>query len=219
MVALGFPKASEWPTDKLQERLLMVPEKVSADDVPEEFQNAYNALKEKGEAALDFSEEEGKEEKPAKGKGNKEGSVDVESLDLGQLRSLVEERKLNVPKAALKNVEQLRVYVRKALKNPKRSAVDRAVDAAAKRAKNQKPDKKKSGKAPRDADEEEGGTGGPIRTKVMAALTTEWKSDVEVAEEAGVTLRQARSRLRRAKRKGEIEGERIIRYRLPGKNK
>lgn len=58
---------------------------------------------------------------------------------------------------------------------------------------------------------------GSIRAKVQGALSNEWRTEADIAKDAGVTVKQARIRLRRAKRGNLAEVERLIRYRLPEK--
>lgn len=210
LVALGFSKAGDWSEDKLVDKLQVVPDKV-APDSPEikGHEDIYEALKEaKGNITLVGGTD-------AKG----EEMVDVSDMDMAALRSLVEERKLKVKPAEMKNVEVLRVAVKKALKTaPKQSKTDRAIDKAAKDGKKDKPAAKKGkeekeAKSDREVDEF-GSTIGSIRSNVNKALSEEWQTDQEIAKSAGVTLKQARSRLRRAARKGLIEVQRRIEYRL-----
>lgn len=118
----------------------------------------------------------------------------------------------------------------------KPSKVDKAVDAAAKKgakaapgkpaakvkgavkpAKEEKPAKvKKEPKAKKPAKEVDayGSYVGTVRANVNAQFSKEWQTDEAIAKAAGVTLKQARSRLRRAARKGLLLVQRTIAYKL-----
>lgn len=236
LVALGFPKAGEWDDEKLADRLKQAPSKIDITSVPEKHLTTYERIVEaaKGEIELEGGEQDevdsGKEEKEER-KPAKRKEIDVSDMSLTELRSLVEERELKVSKGALKNVEVLRVEVKKALKaGPRRSTVDRAVDKAAKTGKGgrnaeESEKEKKKGKGGRDVEEPEKKKGGgssrkgvedpnSIRAKVTKCLTNKWQSDEEVTEEVGLPFKQVRSALRRKARKKLIEVRKRVEYRL-----
>ena len=51
-------------------------------------------------------------------------------------------------------------------------------------------------------------------SKIGSAVSDDWKNDYEVAKDAGITLKQARSRLRHAVHRGLMESRRLSQYRL-----
>ncbi len=232
--ALNFTKASEWDDEKLLEKTTMIPKNVSVKDVPPEhvafYQKLEKAVENKNELTFGDSEDAAPaKEKPAK----TDGPIDVTDLDMAALRSIVEEREFKVSAAARKNVEVLRLEVKKLLKQaPKRSKTDKAVDKAAKASEkgkaaatdkddSDKPAPKKAAKAKKE-DEDEGAEKdqygcrvGSMRSKVYAAMGKDFKSDEEIAKEAGCELRQARSYLRNAAR-AELGIERVsvVQYRF-----
>lgn len=59
---------------------------------------------------------------------------------------------------------------------------------------------------------------GSIASRVNEVLTTEWQTDQQIADKAGVTLKEVRGRLYYATNSDKIvECERLTRYRLPAK--
>lgn len=116
----------------------------------------------------------------------------------------------------------------------KRTAVDRAVDKAAKTKKeedmkkNKSKDAKKGGKE-KPAKEKKakkevevdayGATVGSIRAKVNAQFSKDWTSLDDIAKAAGVKTRQARIRLRRAVKAGILEKQTRVEYRLAANKK
>lgn len=119
-------------------------------------------------------------------------------------------------------------------KGKKTSAIDKAVDRAAKKGKGKdnakqpaakgkatkeaKPKKEKAPKKERDRDAF-GATVGSNRAKINAALTKDWLSDDELAEAAGVKPKQVRVRCRRLAKDKVIEVRRRVEYRLVDKKK
>ncbi len=83
-----------------------------------------------------------------------------------------------------------------------------------------KADKEPKAEKPAKAKKEEvardrfGSAEGTVRAKVNKALGKGWKTDEAIATEAGVKLKQARHRLRRAAREGILEVQRMIQYRI-----
>lgn len=112
----------------------------------------------------------------------------------------------------------------------RKSRVDKAVDKAAAdkkkaAAKNGKKDAKpaaaKNGekKTPRKertevAKDEYGSVVGSDRAKINAAFPRDWATIEDIAEAAGVDLKKTKSRLRRARRQGHLEVQKIVQYRL-----
>jgi len=82
--------------------------------------------------------------------------------------------------------------------------------------KEKKPKKEKKVKAPKEETERDafGCAKGTNRYQVNSKLTEEFQSDEEIAKAAGVTLKQARIRLRRARRDGLVEAQTLIQYKL-----
>jgi len=112
----------------------------------------------------------------------------------------------------------------------KQKAIEKTIDKAAKEAKaksgakkepakeakkttSKKEPKQKKEKKVRDVDAY-GSAVGTVRAKVNAVFSKEWRTDEETAQDAGVTTRQARVRLRRAVKNGLLEKRRRIEYRL-----
>lgn len=58
-----------------------------------------------------------------------------------------------------------------------------------------------------------------ISGQVNAHLSRNFKSDEQIAEEAGVSLRQARARLYVGVKKGDFEVRRVFEYRIKPKQK
>jgi hypothetical protein len=55
---------------------------------------------------------------------------------------------------------------------------------------------------------------GTIANKVNLVISRKWKTDEEIAQEAGLALRRARARLYSGASNGLYERHRVIRYRL-----
>lgn len=200
--ALGFNKAKGWDTKTLKERLGQLGEKVKEDKVPEDQKALFKQVTEAKDITVEDDAAEEEEEE-----------VDVESLDSAGLKALIEERDLPIKGVNKKNIEVLRVEVKKALKRGgRKSSVDKAIDKKGKgKDKKEKKTKPPKDERPRD---DFGCVEDSIRAKVNATLSEDYKSDEEVAEEAGVTLRQARIRLRRLTKKGILEKQSVIQYKL-----
>lgn len=66
--------------------------------------------------------------------------------------------------------------------------------------------------------DEYGSRPGTVRAKVNAALGVDWKTDEEIAVEAGITVKQARIRLRRAKKTGLVQARRLFQYKWVREN-
>lgn len=221
LVALGFAKAEEWDDAKLTERVSQIPDKVKPEAVPEEFKAFYDsvvkAAQNKNEIRLVT-----KDEAPAAEESKKPSkSVDLQALDLAGLKSFAEENGLEIKPAQMKTETLLRDAIAKALKNPKRSKTDRAIDAAAKKGKETKTTKAaategKKAKPVKDAKpkapKEDSGY-----AKILKAVTKSWQSPEAIAKASGVDLKQAQRRLHRAIRKGLVEVQRSVTYRLVGK--
>lgn len=58
---------------------------------------------------------------------------------------------------------------------------------------------------------------GSVRAKVNGALSEKWQSEADIVKASGVMDKQARSRLRRAKRAGFVEVQKIVQYRWTDK--
>lgn len=67
LVALGFPKAAEWPDDKMKDRLLQVPTRVDEDKVPKDHLALYKKLSAEDPATvkLEIIGEAGEDEQAA----------------------------------------------------------------------------------------------------------------------------------------------------------
>lgn len=193
LVALGFTKAGTWSDEKLRERGSQIPEKVTEDDVPEGFEDLYSALAEGGE--IEFSN--GAE----KGDG-------LEGLDRSALKALIEERELPVKPSKHKKDSELRKAVAAALEKVEKPKAEKK--KAEKPAKAEKPKAEKK-EVERDAF---GCRVGTISAEVNSVLANEWKSEEEIAEEAGVTLVQAQGRLYYATEKGLLVRRRRTEYKL-----
>lgn len=106
---------------------------------------------------------------------------------------------------------------------PKKPAVKKAVEnvtvtktknKAAKVEAKLPPKKEKPADATSVERDEFGSKVGSISAKVNSALETDWKDEETIAEEAKVTLDQARGRLYYAQQEGVIEVRRLVQYRV-----
>lgn len=77
----------------------------------------------------------------------------------------------------------------------------------------------KTNKKPSHERDKFGSRAGSISSRVNSVVSTKWKTDEEIAKEAGLELRQARARLYHAAENGVFERERVIRYRIKPKEK
>lgn len=198
-VAVGFAKADKWTTDVLAERLGQVGDKVKEDKVPDDQKELYKQLVEAED--IELEDDRPKSE-------SKEEGADVENMDEDELREHA--KSLGIKGTGGMSEKVLRKAIEKASKGRK-SAVDKAIDKKGDKGSKKKEAKPAKEEKPRDAF---GSTEDSIRGKVNATLSEEFKSDKEIAEEAGVTLRQARIRLRRLTKNGVLEKESAIQYKL-----
>jgi len=201
LVSLGFPKASEWDDEKIVTRLSQVPGRITEEAISDTTLvptlKSLEECKGKGIELVDDSESND-EEKPAK-----------------------KEKKGEKPEKPEKEEKKDKSDKKDKPEKPEKAATksDKKDKPAAKSEK--APKKEKKAKAPKVEKEKDsyGSTVGTVRASVNATFSKEWKGDADVAKEAGVTLRQARIRLRKAVGAGILEKQRLIQYRIAPEKK
>lgn len=196
LIALGFDKAGEWDDEKLAGRIGQVPSKARPEDIPENHKELFEQLSDADTVEIVAAVENDADEEGADADGE-EGEEEEEVK----------------PKKKDKKKNKTERAVDLAAAKTKRTGKEKAAKDKAAAAKNKKP-----ARAERETDEF-GNDPNSIRGKVNKALSEEWQTAEEIAKASGVTLKQARSRLRRAARKGLVEVERLVQYRFASKKR
>jgi hypothetical protein len=216
LVSLGFAAAGGWDVAKITDRLVKVPDKVKDDDVADEHKELYAELVE-AEGVVEIIEGVSKT-----APRTATGEVDLNELDKKGLMTVIEEEGFEIPGAKKMGSLELIKRITKLRSNkpaaaPAKSSkalVTEKPAAKAKEIKEPKPAKEPKpvkAKIPRD---KFGCAEGSISAAVNATLTKEWKDEVAIIEEAGVSKDQARGRLYYGAESGVFEYRRLLQYRI-----
>ena len=224
LVSLGFSITGEWSDDKIVDRLSKVPDKVRVDDLEEEWIELFEELvKAEGEVEI----VEGGAKPVAKTAG---GEVDLNELDKRGLMVIIEEEDLDIPGAKkmgtaelVKRITRLRAAKPAPVKSApptKAPAVKEAKATVVKDVKASVKPAKAPAKAPvvkkeKTVRDKMGCKEGSISAAINARVTREWKDELDIIKEAGVSKGQARGRLYYGADTGAFEYRRLIQYRLP----
>lgn len=163
LVALGFGKAVGWKPSKLKDMLLKAPNKVTEEDVPEEFGEFFTKLNQ-SKGRVEFVEADGASEKPAVAKEGKKPKAEKKS-------------KVSAKEEAKRDAYGCRI-----------GSISEKVNTALT-------------KLTQKSEDKEG-----------------WVTEEEIAQEAGVTLDQARGRIYYAVEEGDMESRRLVQVRLAKKS-
>lgn len=118
------------------------------------------------------------------------------------------------------NIKLADVEPAKEEKEPKPSDKPAAADKPKDKPAADKPAKKKKRvKEKKEVERDSyGSMVGTVRHAIHAQFSTDWRTDVEMAKAAGVTLTQARLRIRQVQKEGGLEKRNLgVQYRLPAK--
>jgi len=196
LVALDFPKAGEWDDEKLASRLKQLTERITKDEIGEEFGELYEQLETLGGNDIEFTSSKAAEPEPDKEKDKEEKKPAAKPAAKDKSKPAVKDKDVKAKPAAKKT-----------------EAKKPAAKAAAKPAKKDKPVKKEVEK------DEYGAEVGSAAHSINKHLPAKWATDIEVAESAGVKKRQARIRLRKLVKDGLLEKRRRVEYKLVDKKK
>ena len=198
LVALGFPKAGEWPNDKLANRMGQLPSKFGADEIPDEFDTLFDELQASDpDQPIELTSDTGKALSNAKAK--KTTKPVVESSGELFKPEVVEKPKAKAKKkAAAKKPAAKKAAKKKAAKPdlkivPKPKAEPKAEPKATK-------PKKGAGAEPQTVPRIDS-----IKGQVYAQIGTDWTDEAAVIGGADIPFDQARRPLYHLRRAGKIE--------------